>query len=364
MTATEVSRQAGEIFTSPELIRKLLNLVPMPLLIINGEWRVVYANAAVLNMLAPSGHAPVYGLREGEAFHCIHSRTGDTLFPMCRVCGMAQAVAAGLEGRDMVSDCRISCDLAGESRSLDLRAWTVPLAVGSENFSLLALADITHEKRRAILENVCFHDLLNTLTGLRGLLDVLSHTDVAELPVICRTLNQMTQHSIEEIASLRFLAQAEESTLQVVWEELRTGEFLNGSLQTLRSHPAGRSKHISLDRETVDIPFSSDRRLLRRVVDNLLLNALEATPEGGTVTMGCNLTADRVDIWVHNDSWMPPEVQHQVFQRSFSTKGEGRGIGTYSISLLSSYLLGLVSFSSTPEEGTTFHVTLPQQPVP
>jgi sensor histidine kinase regulating citrate/malate metabolism len=60
---------------------------------------------------------------------------------------------------------------------------------------------------------------------------------------------------------------------------------------------------------------------------------------------------------------MPPEIQLQVFQRSCSTKGDGRGTGTYSIRLLSSYLLGAASFSSTPEEGTTFHVTLPQQPL-
>ena len=361
-----VNRQRAELFASKELIRKLLDLVPMPLLVINGAWRVVYANAAVLKMLAPAEHGSLYGFREGEAFHCVHGWTdGDnSQSPMCRVCGMAQTVAAALDGRDMVSDCRISCELAEESHSLDLRVWAVPLVVGGETISLVALADISHEKQRAMLENVCFHDLLNTLTGIRGLLDVLSHSNVAELPGICRTLNQMTQHSIEEINSLRFLAQAEESTLRVIWEELRTGEFLQGSLQTLGNHPACRSKQLLLDREAADVPLTSDRRLLRRVVDNLLLNALEATPEGGTVTMGCTPIDNLVDIWVHNDTWMPPEIQLQVFQRSFSTKGDGRGIGTYSIRLLTTYLQGAATFSSTPEDGTTFHVTLPRQPVP
>jgi nitrogen-specific signal transduction histidine kinase len=366
VTVSAVNRQQGELFASAELTRKLFNSVPMPLLVINGDWQVVYANAAVMKMLAPAEHAPVHGLREGEAFHCIHGRTdgvGESPSPMCRVCGVAKAVAASLDGQGTVSDCRISCDMAGESHSLDLRAWAMPLAVGGATLSFLALADITHEKRRAVLENVCLHDLLNTLTGLRGLLDVLSHTDVAELPEVCRTLDQMTQHSIDEIGSLRFLTQAEESSLQIVWEEMQTGEFLHGTLQTLRSHPAVRGKQLLLDQETPNISFRSDRCLLRRVVDNLLLNALEATPEGGTVTLGCTLTANQVDIWVHNDTWMPPEVQLQVFQRSFSTKGQGRGIGTYSIRLLSTHLLGTVNFSSTPEGGTTFHVTLPQQPV-
>lgn len=360
-----INRQQGELFASAELTRKLLNLVPMPLLVINGAWQVVYANAAVLKMLAPAENAPVHGLREGEAFHCIHGRpggVGDSLSPTCRVCGVAQAVAAALAGRGTVSDCRLTCDLAGESHSLDLRAWATPLVVGGDTLSILALEDISHEKRRAVLENVCFHDLLNTLTGIRGLLDVLSHTDVTELPEICRTLEEMTQDSIDEIGSLRFLAQAEECTMQVVWEELQAAEFLRVAVQTLRSHPAARGKQLMLDGEPADVSFNSDRRLLRRVVDNMLLNAIEATPEGGTVTMGCNLTTNQVDFWVHNDSWMSPEAQLQVFHRSFSTKGEGRGTGTYSIRLLCSYLLGAVDFSSAPGEGTTFHATFPLQP--
>ena len=57
---------------------------------------------------------------------------------------------------------------------------------------------------------------------------------------------------------------------------------------------------------------------------------------------------------------MPPEVQLQVFNRSFSTKGNGRGIGTYSIKLLCErYLKGKVSFVSSAEQGTIFKVTLP-----
>jgi signal transduction histidine kinase len=58
---------------------------------------------------------------------------------------------------------------------------------------------------------------------------------------------------------------------------------------------------------------------------------------------------------------MSEEVQHQLFQRSFSTKGvTGRGIGTYSVKLLTeAYLHGTVEFRSTVADGTTFIVRLP-----
>jgi sensor histidine kinase regulating citrate/malate metabolism len=58
---------------------------------------------------------------------------------------------------------------------------------------------------------------------------------------------------------------------------------------------------------------------------------------------------------------MPKEVQLQLFQRSFSTKGRGRGIGTYSIKLLTEkYLRGKVDFISNEGTGTTFNLYFPK----
>jgi CheY-like chemotaxis protein len=60
---------------------------------------------------------------------------------------------------------------------------------------------------------------------------------------------------------------------------------------------------------------------------------------------------------------MAPHVQLQMFQRSFSTKGRGRGIGTYSVKLLTEkYLKGRVAFTSDPLTGTTFSVMVPLLP--
>jgi hypothetical protein len=105
----------------------------------------------------------------------------------------------------------------------------------------------------------------------------------------------------------------------------------------------------------------TDRALLRRVLGNLLKNALEAVQPGDQVRMDAVPTVQGVAYHVYNPGFIAPEIQMQIFQRSFSTKGEaGRGIGTHSVKLLTeSYLGGKVSFVSTEEEGTTFTVTLP-----
>ena len=363
--ATQVVRsQQEELLSTRELIRQLLNAVPMPILVINRSWQVVYANIAVIDMLATSGTTAISGLREGEEFHCIHGRddAGEDAAPSCRICGVARAVAVALKGEGTIRDCRLTCDLAGEAHSLDLRAWATPLAIGEETLSVLVLTDISHEKRRVLLENVYFHDLLNTLTGIRGLLDVLSHSDVTERPKICGSLDRMTLRSIEEIDALRLLTQAEDCTLQVVWADLSTGSLLEEIVATLCCHPSARGKRVILDPEMIDVTFCSDRRLLRRVVENMLLNALEATDSGGIVSLGCWQISGHVNFWVHNDTWMPDEIQLQVFQRSFSTKGRQRGIGTYSIKLLSSHILGSVNFTSSPERGTVFQASFPLKP--
>jgi sensor histidine kinase regulating citrate/malate metabolism len=65
---------------------------------------------------------------------------------------------------------------------------------------------------------------------------------------------------------------------------------------------------------------------------------------------------------VHNDNYIERETQLQLFKRSFSTKGAGRGIGAYSMKLFGEkYLNGKVWFESTQKEGTTFYISLPNK---
>ena len=109
-----------------------------------------------------------------------------------------------------------------------------------------------------------------------------------------------------------------------------------------------------------DLPLVSDRTLVNRVLGNMVKNALEAIEPGQRVLLGCTGSTDAVEFWVQNPGIMPREVQLQVFQRSFSTKGRGRGLGTYSIKLLTEhYLNGKAWFTTSIDEGTTFVIRLP-----
>ena len=62
---------------------------------------------------------------------------------------------------------------------------------------------------------------------------------------------------------------------------------------------------------------------------------------------------------MNNIKFIPRDIQLQIFNRSFSTKGQNRGLGTYSMKLLSSFLKGDINFTSSEENGTTFNAEYP-----
>ena len=125
-------------------------------------------------------------------------------------------------------------------------------------------------------------------------------------------------------------------------------------------HSVANNKCINIDEDSVNIEMVTDELLLKRVLTNMLKNALEATDGNGCVTLGTKIENGIIEFWVQNPAVMPRDVQLQVFQRSFSTKGNNRGLGTYSMKLITEkYLEGKVGFLSNKLEGTKFFAKLP-----
>ncbi len=85
--------------------------------------------------------------------------------------------------------------------------------------------------------------------------------------------------------------------------------------------------------------------------------------QGGQVVIRCEDQGRQVAFHVDNPTVMPEQVRLQVFQRSFSTKGADRGLGTFSMKLFGErYLGGRVDFTSHEADGTVFSLRLPVTP--
>lgn len=119
---------------------------------------------------------------------------------------------------------------------------------------------------------------------------------------------------------------------------------------------------IQISNNSENIIFECDETLLGRVLGNMLKNAMEASSKGDSIILETRMNNGMVNFTVHNSSYIPNEIQLQLFNRSVSTKGAGRGLGLYSMKYLTeNYLNGKISFTSSKAEGTTFTVSYPLQ---
>jgi len=110
-------------------------------------------------------------------------------------------------------------------------------------------------------------------------------------------------------------------------------------------------------------PLLADSSQLSQVLMNLLLNAAEATPEGGRITISADkLTyVDQIEIRISDTgAGIPADVLPHVFEPFFTTKrGKGTGLG---LSISQAYIRshnGEIRVDSVPEHGTTVTITLP-----
>lgn len=211
-----------------------------------------------------------------------------------------------------------------------------------------------------MLERTFFHDILNTAGGMLGVAELLRTGNADEVADFKDMVALLANSLVDEIKAQQMLLAAERGELGVQLERLNSFTFLCELRSAYINHEVCIGRLIEVDPQSDAIVFAGDPRLLRRVVGNLLKNALEACRPGEAATLHCHLADSGVEFAVHNPGCMPRSVQLQVFQRSFSSKGDGRGLGTYSVKLLTErYLQGTVSFTSSPEEGTTFRAWYP-----
>jgi signal transduction histidine kinase len=360
-THEEVERQA-HVFASQQLVRGVFDAVPAPFFVVNRHRQVVNANRALLAMVGLD-EVEVLGRRPGEVLSCVHSDEtveGCGTSEACKACGATSAILAAIAGREATLKYRLSLQ---NGDSLDLEVTATPVQVGDDPFVLVAALDVGDEHRRRVLERIFFHDVLNTAGGVRGLVDIIREAPAEEFGELLEMLGETSGRLVDEIQAQRLLAAAEKRDLAVHREVIQSLAFLQAVSRSYHGHEAAVGKRVVVDPESHDVGFAVDRTLLARVLSNLLKNALEACEEGMTVTLGCRADEASVVFSVHNPTPMPHAVQLQLFQRSFSTKGSGRGLGTYSVKLLTErYLSGCVSFSSSAEKGTTFTVSYPRSP--
>jgi len=166
---------------------------------------------------------------------------------------------------------------------------------------------------------------------------------------------------IDEIQGQRILLEAEKGELRVPMAVVDSHALLKSVANSYDRIYGSGDVTLQLELSEGQCMVHTDPSLMSRVLSNLIKNAFEAARPGDVVTIRCKSDQSCARFEVHNPKVMPEYVRLQVFSRSFSTKGAGRGVGTYSARLLTeNYLGGRIGFVSAEGEGTTFWVEIPR----
>jgi signal transduction histidine kinase len=360
-TLNELKNQS-QLLDHNNILTQVADSVSTLVVILNKERQIVYGNKSFISMLDSNESVSLIGKRPGEAINCMHasqSEGGCGTTQFCSVCGAVNAILEAQQGAQSAKECRI---ITQENDALDLKVTATPYYVNEEQYIFFAIDDISSEKRRQTLERVFFHDILNSAGGISGLSSIMPMiSDMDEMTETAEIINRAANFLVDEIKSQRMLTVAESGDLVLSFTQIESLTILKELGELYSQHEVIRDKILSVDKNSVSGQAITDSVLLRRVLGNMVKNALEASLAGGKVTLFCSLMEETLRFTVHSDVYMPQEIQLQLFKRSFSTKGIGRGIGTYSMKLFGEkYLKGKVGFESTEENGTTFFIEIPQ----
>jgi len=333
---------------------------------LNPQRQILTANRAFLDLAVETEMANGLAPRPGEALGCVHAHQrlgGCGASEACTVCGAARALGeATRAGGPAAEECRMRVAGRPGRESLDLLVQCAFLPAGGQLYTLLAVLDIAAAKRRRVLEKTLFEEALPAARHLHELSREFKAARHGANPTadLERRLLHHSGSLLDEVTAQRLLLEAERGELNIHCHDVPVRLVLEELVGMYSTHDAAEGREIEIG-PCAEGLLRTDPHLLRRVLGQLLRNALEATPDGGKVTLAAVRAEDDVEFWVHNAGEIPRQVQLQIFQRSFTTRPEpGRGTGTYAARLFAEqYLGGRVSFSSSRSEGTLFTVTLP-----
>jgi signal transduction histidine kinase len=365
----EVIRKQNKNLSEIQFLSNVLSAVPEFVAVLNKERQVVYANTALERFVENKSSLPICGRRPGELFGCIHSSEmeyGCGTSARCRECGAVQAILeAQRSNQPNTRECTIQARDQDRESTYNFMILATPFLVEGEQYILLSLNDIGDQKRKGALERIFFHDILNTASSLKVYIDLIRRSTSREAPLeFLNDLEAITDSLVEQIQSQKMLVSAENGTLEVQKNLISSAEMADHIVKLFVHDDLAAGKRIEIAPFSESLSFISDESILRRVLVNAVKNALEAAERESTVTIGFGGNGSAVKFFVHNPGTIDESIQSNIFKRYYSTKGGNRGLGTYSMKLLTEeYLGGEVSFVSTEDAGTTFTFVIPSQAV-
>jgi PAS domain S-box-containing protein len=254
--------------------------------------------------------------------------------------------------------------------NLPVTANTTPLG------RLLVLRDVTEqrmlERMREDLVHAMVHDLRNPLTVISGALAFLEEDVVGVLPPSHFELWEIAQKStksmLELVKAILEISRLESRQMPLEHTLISLSGLVGTILGSQSPLTAEKGLRLESDVPSTLPPAWADEALLRRVLENLIGNAIKFTPSGGVIRVSAEVTpSERPRLLVRvsdTGSGIPPDLQERLFQKFVTGRreGHGSGLGLAFCKMAVESHGERIWVESTGENGTTFALTLPLPP--
>ena len=368
---TDISKQnhlEEQIRESSNFFRFALDAVPSYISVLNEHGDIVFVNKPWRD-LAKQNNADPEKVSEGVNYLDICYKTSDTYADKAR--DFANGIEKVISGERSFYYMEYPCYLS--NKDLWFLGRVMPFPTSAPRHVVVAHNDITERKRgenlRQSVERIMRHDLkspLNGIIGMSNLLEMEEGLDSEQREYVTHIQNSgynmlnMIDHSMD-------IFHMEEDTYQLKPQEFDLMQVLQGLVT--ESDNLVKSKSISLDifiqnsRVNWESKYllTGEKQKIWNMLSNLLVNALEASPQGERVTFYLESNKDGHWISIHNKGEIPDSLRNKFFEAYTSLgKSKGTGLGTYSARLIARAHGGNIDFSSSSKEGTIVTVFIPK----
>lgn len=338
----------------------------------NYEFRQATGGEAALEMMAKQEPDLVLldvmmpGIDGFEVCHRIRSRPTRAYVPVMLLTALDSAtdLARGLNAGadDFISKPAPRIELRARVRSL-LRIRRQHLELVEQGARLEAFY-----KQREDLVRMLVHDIRSPVTACQLIASSLLGPE-HKFPSLVRkdleTLREEARRVGRLLEEMLVMARQEEGKLSLSFERSDLRDVVNETLAALRYVAGARGAKLETELSTTPAMFEGDVALMRRVVDNLVTNAIKFSPAGGTVQLTVAPHKDKVVLEVLDEGpGVPEEARELIFEKYEIIKlreagGPQTGLGLAFCRMVVEAHGGTISCLGRKTKGSRFRVTLP-----
>jgi len=137
-------------------------------------------------------------------------------------------------------------------------------------------------------------------------------------------------------------------------------QLMNEIVELARPQAVASKIQVAVQGEAEGAEVRVDRDLIKQAILNVVVNGMQAMPDGGNLSFECSVSEDTAEIRVADTgAGIPQELREKIFRLYFTTRKEGSGIGLAMTFRIVQLHDGTIDFTSEPGKGTTFLIRLP-----